>query len=227
MLSFCFSFHLFNFYLSFLHSQFSPSGKSSSGGGSSSSSIGTVPVDLGGVYLATGASGKGLASVAGLGFVFYIDELLSADHNLPRYFDLSYYARNEGVPFTSSSNLVAALHKALDRLKPDRRFQGILNMSAWLRNELRSRGFQLMADDEALEQFAKTAAVGVWHASCTCRMGADDDSMAVTDRAGRLRGVEGLRVVDASLFPVVPCANTNFPTLMVAEKISDDILQGQ
>jgi 5-(hydroxymethyl)furfural/furfural oxidase len=86
---------------------------------------------------------------------------------------------------------------------------------------------QLMVDDEALEQFSKTAAVGVWHASCTCRMGADDDPMAVTDPAGRLRGVEGLRVVDASLFPVVPCANTNFPTLMVAEKISDEILQGQ
>jgi aspartate aminotransferase-like enzyme len=112
------------------------------------SSIGTVPVDLGGVYLATGVSGKGLASVTGLGFVFYIDELLSADHNLPRYFDLSYYANNEGVPFTSSSNLVAALHKALDRLKPDRRFQEILNMSAWLRKELRSSGFQLMVDDE-------------------------------------------------------------------------------
>ena len=86
---------------------------------------------------------------------------------------------------------------------------------------------QLMVDDEALEQFAKTAAVGVWHASCTCRMGADDDPMAVTTPTGRLRGVDGLRVVDASLFPLVPCANTNFPTFMVAEKIADAILQGQ
>jgi 5-(hydroxymethyl)furfural/furfural oxidase len=48
--------------------------------------------------------------------------------------------------------------------------------------------------------------------------------MAVTDHQGRVRGVHGLRVVDASIFPVVPCANTNFPTMMAAEKIADDIL---
>ena len=85
---------------------------------------------------------------------------------------------------------------------------------------------QLMVDDEAMEDFTKTAAVGVWHASCSCRMGASDDPMAVTDPAGRVRGIAGLRIVDASLFPIVPCANTNFPTMMVAGKISDAILQG-
>ena len=83
---------------------------------------------------------------------------------------------------------------------------------------------QMMTDDDAIEEFVRKAAVGVWHASCTCRMGVDDDPMAVTDNAGRVRGVDGLRVVDASIFPVVPCANTNFPTLMSAEKISDAIL---
>ncbi len=86
---------------------------------------------------------------------------------------------------------------------------------------------QMMADDEALEAFVRKAAVGVWHASCTCRMGSDDDPMAVTDTAGRVRGIAGLRVVDASIFPVVPCANTNFPTLMTAEKIADAILNEQ
>ena len=85
---------------------------------------------------------------------------------------------------------------------------------------------QVMTDDDALEAFVRKAAVGVWHASCTCRMGDPDDPMAVTDPAGRVRGVDGLRVVDASIFPVVPCANTNFPTLMTAEKISDAILAG-
>ena len=55
-------------------------------------------------------------------------------------------------------------------------------------------------------------------------MGRDDDPMAVTDDQGRVRGIEGLRLMDASIFPVVPCANTNFPTLMSAEKISDAIL---
>jgi 5-(hydroxymethyl)furfural/furfural oxidase len=52
-------------------------------------------------------------------------------------------------------------------------------------------------------------------------MGRPDDPMAVVDSQGRVRGVQGLRVVDASIFPVVPCANTNFPVLMAAEKIAD------
>lgn len=79
----------------------------------------------------------------------------------------------------------------------------------------------VMNDDEALEAFVRKAAIGVWHASCSCRMGRDDDPMAVVDRQGRVKGVQGLRVVDASIFPVVPCANTNFPVLMTAEKIAD------
>lgn len=79
---------------------------------------------------------------------------------------------------------------------------------------------QVMTDDEALEAFVRKSAIGVWHASCSCRMGRDDDPMAVVDTQGRVRGVQGLRVVDASIFPVVPCANTNFPVLMSAEKIA-------
>ncbi len=102
-------------------------------------------------------------------------------------------------------------------------------MRTWLIRKLIMEGFTLdglMRDDEQLEAFVRKAAVGVWHASCTCRMGADGDPMAVTDPAGRVRGVEGLRVVDASIFPVVPCANTNFPVLMTAEKVADAILAG-
>ncbi len=82
---------------------------------------------------------------------------------------------------------------------------------------------QVMGDDEALEAFVRKAAIGVWHASCTCRMGRPDDPMSVVDTQGRVKGVQGLRVVDASIFPVVPCANTNFPTLMSAEKIAADM----
>lgn len=81
-------------------------------------------------------------------------------------------------------------------------------------------------DEDEAEAFIRSAAVGVWHASCTCRMGPASDSMAVTNPAGRVHGMEGLRVVDASIFPVVPCANTNFPTIMTAEKIADAILAG-
>jgi len=83
---------------------------------------------------------------------------------------------------------------------------------------------EVMRDDEAMEAFVRKAAIGVWHASCSCRMGRPDDPMAVVDTQGRVKGVQGLRVVDASIFPVVPCANTNFPTLMAAEKIAETML---
>ena len=83
-----------------------------------------------------------------------------------------------------------------------------------------------MRDEEALEAYIRRATVGVWHASCSARMGRADDPMAVTDAGGRVYGVQGLRVVDASIFPMIPCANTNFPTMMVAEKIADDMLAG-
>jgi 5-(hydroxymethyl)furfural/furfural oxidase len=107
----------------------------------------------------------------------------------------------------------------------------LLDGPAWLRKLVIEKviveGYrfdQLMQDDDALEDFSRKAAIGVWHATCTCRMGSDDDPMAVADNQGRVRGVAGLRVVDASLFPCVPCANTNFPTLMIAEKIADAIV---
>jgi 5-(hydroxymethyl)furfural/furfural oxidase len=107
----------------------------------------------------------------------------------------------------------------------------LLDGPAWLRRVLiqrvLARGYrldELMRDDEALEDFIRKTATGVRHASCTCRMGSEHDPMAVTDTQGRVHGVGGLRVVDASLFPVVPRADTNFPTLMTAEKIADAML---
>jgi len=129
--------------------------------------------------------------------------------------------RQVGLVNRKNKFLTGVMAKLLDGPDPLRRF---------LIEKLIMEGFtvdDVMHDDEKAEAFVRGAAVGVWHASCTCRMGADDDPMAVTDNAGRVRGVQGLRVVDASIFPVVPCANTNFPTLMTAEKISDAILAGQ
>ena len=84
---------------------------------------------------------------------------------------------------------------------------------------------QVMNDDDALEAFVRKATIGVWHASCSCRMGRTDDPMAVVDNQGRVKGIQGLRVVDASIFPVVACANTNFPVLMSAEKIAAAMVQ--
>jgi 5-(hydroxymethyl)furfural/furfural oxidase len=83
----------------------------------------------------------------------------------------------------------------------------------------------LLNDDQRMDDFLTLAAGGVWHPSGTCRMGLVDDPMAVSDAQGRVYGVEGLRVADASLMPTIPCANTNMPTIMMAERLSDLIAQ--
>lgn len=128
--------------------------------------------------------------------------------------------RQVGAINTKNKILTGIMAKLLDGPGFFRRF---------LIQNLIMEGFTIdgvVNDEDEAEAFIRKAAVGVWHASCTCRMGAQDDPMAVTDATGRVRGVGGLRVVDASIFPVVPSANTNFPTIMTAEKISDAILDG-
>ena len=84
----------------------------------------------------------------------------------------------------------------------------------------------LLADDLALEAYLRRAVTGTWHASCTVRMGRSDDPTAAADAQCRVRGVTGLRVVDASAMPTTPSANTNIPTMMIAEKVADAILAG-
>jgi len=73
--------------------------------------------------------------------------------------------------------------------------------------------------DEDLAAHIRHTAQTIYHPTSTCRMGVDD--LAVVDPELRVRGVEGLRVVDASIFPAVPRGNTNAPTIAVAEKAAD------
>ena len=84
----------------------------------------------------------------------------------------------------------------------------------------------LVRDDEALSQWVREKVCGDWHAVGTCKMGGDGDPMAVLDSACRVRGIEGLRVVDASVMPTVVCANTNISTIMIGEKIADMMVAG-
>ena len=79
---------------------------------------------------------------------------------------------------------------------------------------------ELVRDEEALADHIRENVAGMFHVAGTCKMGADNDPDAVVDPVGRVRGFDGLRVVDASIMPTVPRANTNIPTIMVAEKIS-------
>jgi 5-(hydroxymethyl)furfural/furfural oxidase len=82
-----------------------------------------------------------------------------------------------------------------------------------------------LEDSDALDELVRRHTIGGWHASGTCRMGSRDDRLAVTDpRDAQVYGLGGLRVVDASIMPTVPRANTNIPTIMTAEKMAAAIL---
>jgi len=77
--------------------------------------------------------------------------------------------------------------------------------------------------DRDLEDFVRKAASTTWHPAGTCKMGRDE--LAVVDPELRVRGIDGLRVVDASIMPTLVGGNTNAPTIMIAEKAADLILQ--
>ena len=108
------------------------------------SSVGTMPVNLAKVYLASCSSGKGLRSYPGVSMVFYNHQVQPANDQLPRYLDLGYYAHQEGIPFTFSSNLLHALHAAVRGVKWEKRFGEILEISSGLRTKLVESGFELI-----------------------------------------------------------------------------------
>ncbi len=84
---------------------------------------------------------------------------------------------------------------------------------------------KMAGNDQAIEDWVKSTVWSGWHVSGTCRMGADGDPLAVLDSNLRVRGVDGLRVVDASVMPTIVRANTNISTIAIAEKASDIILE--
>lgn len=86
-------------------------------------------------------------------------------------------------------------------------------------------GDQVQTDDE-VDAWVRENVETAYHPTCTCKMGADDDDMAVVDSKCRVRGVDNLRIVDSSIFPTVPNGNTNAPTIMVGEK-GADIIRGK
>lgn len=80
--------------------------------------------------------------------------------------------------------------------------------------------------DEQIEASLRGRVELIYHPVGTCRMGAADDPTAVVDPELRVRGIEGLRVIDASVFPTIPGGNTHAPTVMVAERAAD-LLRGR
>jgi len=106
-----------------------------------------------------------------------------------------------------------------DGIRLTREIIGQPALDAYRGREL-SPGAEAQSDAD-LDAFVREHAETAYHPSCSCRMGPDD--MAVVDGQGRVHGVEGLRVVDASIMPQIITGNLNATTIMIAEKIADRI----
>jgi choline dehydrogenase len=81
-----------------------------------------------------------------------------------------------------------------------------------------------VVSDAEIDDFVRAKVESAYHPSCSCKMGAPDDPMAVVDPEARVIGIERLRVVDSSIMPSVTTGNLNAPTIMLAEKAADHIL---
>jgi choline dehydrogenase len=112
--------------------------------------------------------------------------------------------------------LVKGLQKALDIME-SKAFKGVRGKMLYPveRNNIKQ-----------LEEFIRSRAGTEYHPVGTCKMGSDEDPMAVVDSQLRVRGVDRLRVVDASIMPKLIAGNTNAPTIMIAEKAADMVKAG-
>ncbi len=150
----------------------------------------------------------------------YADPALAAVTRDPFPSCYSERVRRIGAVTTKNRILTAILGALMDAPGPLRRaaIHGFITDGLTLE--------RVLSDDAAMEDYVRDGVSGCWHPCGTCRMGRDDDPMAVTDPSGRVYRVEGLRVCDASIMPAAPRANTNIPTIMMAEKIADAVSAG-
>jgi 5-(hydroxymethyl)furfural/furfural oxidase len=95
----------------------------------------------------------------------------------------------------------------------------VIRPGQWFANKRRR---QNLTDEQLL-----AAAAPMAHPVGTCSIGRADNPMAVVDRSCRVYGAHNLRVVDASVMPRIPSANTNLPTIMIAERTADLIRRNQ
>lgn len=110
------------------------------------SSLGTVPLSLHDVWMASAVSGKALAAFPGVAIVFHDGTACTPSTRVPRYLDLGLAVAQQGVPFTQSSNLLDALATSLTEMNWPARFRRLALDGAWLRRAMESRGWRVLAD---------------------------------------------------------------------------------
>jgi aspartate aminotransferase-like enzyme len=108
------------------------------------SSLGAIDVDLDGVFLATGVSGKAIRALTGLSFVFHQHEV-QPSVRLPKYLDLGTYMAKESIPYSQSSNLLEALLAALEQINKET-FENVVKTHTFLKNKLKESGFTIISE---------------------------------------------------------------------------------
>ena len=139
--------------------------------------------------------------------------LRSADASVPPTLDFRYYAD----PRDAEAMLAG--------LRICRRLAGTAPLRDWVEREL-IPGAAVRSDEELLD-YARRHGTTVHHPAGTCRMGSADDELAVVDPSLRVRGVEGLRVADASVFPAMIGVNLNLTCMMIGEKAAETVQRSQ
>jgi choline dehydrogenase len=129
--------------------------------------------------------------------------------------------RPEDAPAIMANYLSTAEDRqvAAESLRLTRRIAAQPALAKYNPREIRP-GVQFQSDDE-LARLAGDIGTTIFHPVGTCRMGRDDDPLAVVDARLRVRGMRGLRIADASVMPRITSGNTNAPTLMIAERAAE------
>ena len=109
------------------------------------STFGIIPLDLSKVYMASASSGKAIGSFSGLSLIFFNRLLQVPENSIPRYLDIWYYIKKDGIPFTLNSNALNALGVAVETTDVDLKYNIIREKSLWLRNQIIQLNFNLLS----------------------------------------------------------------------------------
>ncbi len=157
-------------------------------------SLGTVEVDLRGVWLASGASAKGLGAYAGLSLVLVNGASPTRSGEVPRYLDLELWLRHGSVPFTHSSNLVAALETALEQTDWAERISRTARDARWLRAALRAQGLAVVAPEQSASPGVVSVVLPPQAPSATVAEGLERFGYEVSWRSAYLVGRNWIQV---------------------------------